>query len=1603
MAGRHLTADIVKRVALSLLGVLLFVFGCTVTVFSTWFQDKLRLAFVERMNSQPGTKFEMERLRLWLPLRVELDGLCWQQDGDTMVAAGHLDARVNPLSLLAGRVDVERAILIGGAYNMGNIDSATMIRIYADTALLHPATVKLSPLDIHLKDGDLAGGNVYVYVNPNPPRTPKDTAAASPLNIKVDKLRLRRLQYRMRLMPTIDSLGVTIGYGTLTDASIDLLKQTVDVKSMRGTGLDAAYLVPDSAAIAATVVAPADTTTSAPWTVRVGDVYFDGSSGLYTTRGVKPLPGLDFAYISADNMTLNVRNFFNQATIVRLPLSLSGTERCGVSLTAAGTLDIDSLGLDFKKFSLKTQNKTSLSFDGYMGTGDLMTDPNLPLRLNLKGNLAVADARLMFPDFNVYMAPLSSGAQVSANIDVSGTSGNLALRNVSVAVPGVFNLDAEGDVENVFDPTRLAADVSLDGHIGDVRPWVEKFLSGSGVTVPPMHLSGHVSMYGENYSGNLEARAKDGTLSGKAMFNGHGQDYNLDLASHQFPVNAFMPTLGVGRVTMNLTGHGRGFNPSLATTYMDIDARIAGLEYNGEFYHDITGAVSLKDNHATADITSGAEGLDFNIKGTADFAPGEYTVDAALDVAGLDLHKLKITPESASVSTSMTLKGNFSPDFKNVAATLHLNYLDYEFPAGNMKLDQVTAHLNATDSVTNASVRNRDLFAYFSAPCGIDSLMGRAAQLTPVMDQMISSHSVDVEKLQHALPQFRIDVEGGSNNFITQMLKADNMGFRNISLLASNDSAIHLDGSVLGFHTSTFKLDTITADIIQSGPRLDFDFEVNNRPGTFDNWAHVCLKGFFEHDSLGMNFHQQNIRGVTGFQIGANLALRDSMAILRFSPLNPTIGYKPWTINKGNFIVYNFPHNHIDADLHMTGEKSKLAIYTEHAHERDQTLHGEDENLVVDISGIRIQDWVTINPFAPTMKGDLNANMRVNWHDKVLTADGYVELANFIYGKENVGTIKADVDVLTNPSGRTNADIALWVDGVKTMTLKGALNDSISSSPFNLDFSMIRFPLQTANAFLPGVARLGGALNGSLRVGGDSAAPTLDGWLQFDSATVIVDMLGTKFSLSDTRIPVENNLVEINGFSIMACNENPLTANGSVLLRPISNPHIDLRLKADNMEIVNASRAPKGASVYGKAFVGLDATAQGNLDLLIVNAALDILAGTNVTYVMTDAQNVIESQSTGDMVKFVNFSDSSAVAKADSIIPPSGTQLVLDASLDIQSGSTINVDLGGSDKVVLKTQGELNYTMSPLNSGRLTGRLNINGGFVRYTPPVMSQKTFNFEEGSYVAFSGDMLNPLLNIRAVDRVRANVTTQGQNSRLIYFEVGLDITNNLSHPNVQFDLSTDDDATVANELATMSPDQRQSTAMNLLITNMYSNGNTKADANLSGNALYSFLTSQLNSWAANNIRGVDISFGINQYENVRGGASSQATSYSYRVSKSLFNDRFKIIVGGNYSTDADADENLSQNLVNDISFEYLLNKQGTMTIRIFRHTGFESILEGEITQTGVGFVYRRKINRLADMFRFMRRRKENAPVLPETETPLLPSDTVKPDSLRLEPVK
>ncbi len=77
--------------------------------------------------------------------------------------------------------------------------------------------------------------------------------------------------------------------------------------------------------------------------------------------------------------------------------------------------------------------------------------------------------------------------------------------------------------------------------------------------------------------------------------------------------------------------------------------------------------------------------------------------------------------------------------------------------------------------------------------------------------------------------------------------------------------------------------------------------------------------------------------------------------------------------------------------------------------------------------------------------------------------------------------------------------------------------------------------------------------------------------------------------------------------------------------------------------------------------------------------------------------------------------------------------------------------------------GNLTYTMNPLGDVRLSGKYVLSGGSVRYNPPVISQKIFKITPDSYVEWIGNIADPAFNITAVETVRANVSSDGQDNR------------------------------------------------------------------------------------------------------------------------------------------------------------------------------------------------------------------------------------------------
>ena len=250
----------------------------------------------------------------------------------------------------------------------------------------------------------------------------------------------------------------------------------------------------------------------------------------------------------------------------------------------------------------------------------------------------------------------------------------------------------------------------------------------------------------------------------------------------------------------------------------------------------------------------------------------------------------------------------------------------------------------------------------------------------------------------------------------------------------------------------------------------------------------------------------------------------------------------------------------------------------------------------------------------------------------------------------------------------------------------------------------------------------------------------------------------------------------------------------------------------------------------------------------------------------------------------------------------------------------------------------------------LAGRYSIENGDLTMNIPLLHVSHMRILPGSTLTWSGNPQNPLLNISAEERIRASVTLDGSPESVL-FVTGISFTDTMEKLEVQFTLSAPENASMQNTLATLSADERSKLVVALLTTGLYlGEGGT---GNLMNTALMSLLQSQLDDISHNTFRTVDVSFGIDPLFDGVSGVSTR-TDYTFNLAKRLWNDRIRISIGGSITS---TNQYLkSDGVIDNISIEWRITPIGSQYLRFFYDKHYESILEGEIRETGIGYAYR-----------------------------------------------
>lgn len=1323
-----------------------------------------------------------------------------------------------------------------------------------------------------------------------------------------------------------------------------------------------------------------DTTESTPlpWTIRVGQVDISNSRVSFRTVGdtLSVTTGINSARISGGDVNLGENVYSVESMTVNIDsLLLSMTDTAGTrsGIPIPGTVfclkgtRIDCAGVTLPSFRIHTGTEEEqrsfisgnihLDFNAFTPGAGANMAANIKASLSHTDILGIAGAFLPEDLDKFYPAqPLNTEISVQGNID------SIAVDTVHLSMPTVADIAANGYIAD-FDNNDYRRG-QLVWNIKTMNlDFVRRYAGLSGIRIPGMTLSADTRIRGNSYQADAILRRGKGSVHAKGGIDLGNMAYGAKLSVRDMDMHDFMPGDSIGNLTLSASLKGHGTDPYSKATGLKGEINLKHLRYKTLDIDNARLAALLKRGRATIELTCDNDIIMTNACAGINIGRKATEADFSLAVNRINFHALGIGRDSLVASMMFSLDGQ--TDMKQVYRldgsihSMELATRDTVYYPLDIDIELKTSE----DSIL-ARANAGDMRLQFLADEGVDSLAYKLGAVAKELEKQVNARLLNQERLKGMLPHMDASLRCGTNNPMANFLRSmlgmtlNGMAF-NIGTTPEDGVTGH--GYINKLNTSAVILDSISYDIRQRPEGLGMTTRVKNGPRNKVVNFEATLKALITSNGLETSFLFIDGNGRKGVDIGVNIETSDSATQVRLTPLNPVLAYRNFSVNANNYISINNT-NHIQADMNLLADDgTSLRLYStpNEAAEQDVTLS---------VANFNLGELSSVMPFMPMITGMLNGDVHAVKDTEQTTVSAEVNVSRMGYEGSPLGDIGLEMVYFPNADGSHLVDGILYQNHRDVALLSGKYHTENEEGQLDAELQLQRLPLNIANGFITaGMARLEGYITGTMNVHGPISAPGISGSLATDSMHICSDPYSIDLRLPDDTITIKNNYLDIDKIKAYANGNNPLTLDGYIDFTDLSQAKLNISVVARDFNLINAPKR-KGAEAYGKVYVDLFGRMQGTLNDLSIRGRLNVNGRTNVTYVMKDSPLVVDDQ-LSSLVTFTDFADTTDTAPAR--IPEQNVKM--DIQVHIDEATTIHCLMSedGQDKIDIEGGGELRMTYDMLSGMRLFGRYTILSGRMDYSLVIVSLKNFRIDSGSYVEFSGDMMNPKLNLSASERKKASVTNNNV-TRTVNFDVGLKITQSLSDLGLEFTLKAPEDLSVQNELSTMSAEERGRAAVAMLTTGMYlsPNGNGGSGSFDATNALNSFLNSQISNIAGKALSTIDIGFGI---DNSTSATGATQTDYNFSFAKRFWGNRISVIIGGKVSSGNDA-RNTGMSIIDNVSLEYRLDNSGTRYVKAFYNKDTESLLDAEVMEMGASLVLRRKTENLGELFIFRDTKKQ-----------------------------
>ncbi|GAA4325227.1 translocation/assembly module TamB domain-containing protein [Flaviaesturariibacter amylovorans] len=1660
---------VVQRVARVLLKTVLFLLLFVVLVILFLLTppgQQFATNRVERfLENKLKTRVEIGSIRIGLPRKVVLENIYVEdRTKDTLLYGGTVRANVELLKLFNNEVTINdlqienmtakvKRVLPDTVYNFQFVVDAFMTQQAANPDTAAAPVMKMAVKNLGLKNINVVYKDVLTGNDMNA-RIGNLTARMDTFDVNnqrfgipslaINGLHVRYYQTRPLTAPAINAAPATakavlprldIGQVRLRDIHVDYGNETsafytkLDLGNLLLDGKDldldrnrihlARVRIDDNNTVirlgrkqaardlANAVEAGADSAVQQDYLVRVDHFELNGNRIRFDNDNTPRTPqGIDFAHFDGSDLNLAIQNLvLNKDSIAGRITRGSLREKSGFVLNSLQgdllyannqayikDLDLQTPGTHLKRYAVLQYTSQDALVKQFEKT---------------VLNISIEDSRVQVKDILAFAPQLrSQPAFANPNavwtVDLRG-SGTMDRLNISsLRFNGLRNtsIDASGTLAGLSNPNAAGGTFTIR-RLHTSQTDLALFTGGKRLSNAQMDLPETFTASGtlSGNMANINANMNVATAYGNVGVNGNfanltspaGARYNAVVRTRSLRLDRILRgAVPVGALTTDMRITGTGFTPE--TMNARFNGTVSSVVYNKYNYRNIRLDGSLNKNSFVANTDIRDPNIDLTLKASGSFgANTRFKVNGFID--SIKTGALGLTAQP------LTFRGRINADVRNMNA----DFLDADvlitealFVSGTQRapIDSLSFVSGQTGSEQFMRVRSNFLNADLNGQYRFSDL-GFIIQ-NNIQPYFSTDNSYQVRNVRPYDIRFKIDAvnspvlaafvpgfdmsqplraEGtiATGRGLNATVDAPALAFGGNSLsglglkVTTTADGLQVSGDVAHFVSGTMDIyNTRVAATIRNNT-IDFNLGVNDK----GNKPKYRLSGLLTQPSAGTY----------------TLSLRPDSLLLNYElwsvAANNGISISPNSISANNFV--------------LSRDGQQLAL---------QSTSGAGGPLNVTFTDFRLG---TITGFlrADSLLADGRLNGTATFQglpkNPLFTSD--LRINDLSFRKDTIGNVTMRVS--SAAGNRYIADVNVTGKG-NDFGLNGSLTQQAGGViGLDLDLAIRRLELRSLQGALADfVTSANGNITGGAKISGTTAAPKVNGTLNFNQASISTLAIGGPFTIDNEKLAVTEEGFRFDNFSIRDSLNNPLTIDGTVRTSNFINYRFDLDVNARDFMAVNTQKKTNSL-YYGKMNITTRLHVGGTEANPVVDGNIAVNQGTAFTIVVPQREpGIVEREGVVQFVDFSNPGVDSFFMALDTLNNTSIKGFDVAVNIDINKEATFNVivDVASGDLLNLKGTGNLTAGVDPSGKITLTGTYVIDEGGYQFALNFLRRR-FILDKGSRITWLGEPTAAELEVTGryvantapldlVEQQIAETTQRNFYLQKLPFQVLLYLRGALMKPDLTFDIqlppgqnfnvSGDVLSTVQTRLTQLrsEPTELNKQVFAVLLLNRFvgdnpfsSNGGGFNAGTFARTSVSKLMTEQLNNLAAGLIQGVDLNFDVASSDDYTTGERRARTDLNVGLSKRLLNDRLTVTVGSNFQLEGPQQNNNSgNNIAGNIQVNYQLSRDGRYMLRFYRRNDYEGYVDGYVVETGLGFIISVEYNRFREIWQARRVRRD-----------------------------